>query len=163
MKDKKGFIFVETIVVLVVVVFSLTLILASYSLVTRKSKMKYYYDQVEDIYLLYVIANLGNATSTAYTSGDTFIANKNTCNTYMSENFETCSQVFSDRDLGVEYFGYIKSVSAILSNPTSYDNGIIEYVKQLKNNEKYHYLILVRYKNNEYYYSSILIKDGEVE
>ena len=56
---KNGFVFIESVTVILVVVLSLTLLISSYALVTRKSKENEYYDLPSDKYLLYVIGNLG--------------------------------------------------------------------------------------------------------
>ena len=56
---KNGFVFVESIVVLVVVALSLAMLISSYSLVTRKTKEKEYYDKASDKYLLYSLSNIG--------------------------------------------------------------------------------------------------------
>ena len=56
--NKKGFVFVESIVVLVVVALSLAMMISSYSLVSRKTKEKEYYNRASDKYLLYSISNL---------------------------------------------------------------------------------------------------------
>ena len=57
--NKKGFAFVETVLVLTIVTLSLTLLLSSYSLITRKTKEKENYDKGSDKYLLYSILNSG--------------------------------------------------------------------------------------------------------
>lgn len=60
---KKGFVFIETIIVLMIVTMSLTLLFASYTLIKTKSMEKENYDKISDKYLLYAISNLGtNAT-----------------------------------------------------------------------------------------------------
>lgn len=60
---KKGFVFIETIIVLMIVTMSLTLLFASYTLIRTKSMERENYDKISDKYLLYAISNLGtNAT-----------------------------------------------------------------------------------------------------
>lgn len=56
---KKGFVFVESIVVLVVVALSLSMLISSYSLVSRKTKEKEFYNKASDKYLLYSLSNIG--------------------------------------------------------------------------------------------------------
>ena len=68
---KKGFVFLETIIVLTVVTLSLTILLTSYTLITTKAKEKENYDKVSDKYLLYTFSNLGtNATYNYKTISD---------------------------------------------------------------------------------------------
>ena len=59
MKEKNGFVFVESVVVLVVVALSLSMLISSYALVKRKTQEKEYYDKASDKYLLYSLSNLG--------------------------------------------------------------------------------------------------------
>ena len=56
---KNGFVFLESIVVLVVTMLALTLLLISYSLITRKAKEKEEYDRTSDKYLIYNLSNFG--------------------------------------------------------------------------------------------------------
>ena len=63
---KKGFVFIETIIVLMMVTMSLTLLLSSYTLVKVKSREKEKYDRIPDKYLLYTISNLGTTATHNY-------------------------------------------------------------------------------------------------
>ena len=63
---KKGFVFLETIIILMLVTVALTTMLASYTLVTTKSYEKQYYDRISDKYLLYSITTLGTTTKYNY-------------------------------------------------------------------------------------------------
>lgn len=63
---KKGFVFLETIIILMLVTVALTTMLASYTLVTTKSYEKQYYDRISDKYLLYAISNLGTTQKDNY-------------------------------------------------------------------------------------------------
>ena len=136
---KNGFVLVESVVVLVIVVLALTLFLSSYFLLTRKSESKDYYDLPNDKYLLYNVSNiwsLGNNGENAYTQSGSFVIDKNTCGNYISKYSDNeCQKVFSDTDLeryAVIYnlnssfdTGRIKDISGMTSD-------IIEYLKTLK-------------------------------
>ena len=63
---KKGFVFLETIIILMLVTVALTTMLASYTLVPTKSYEKQYYDRISDKYLLYAISNLGTTQKDNY-------------------------------------------------------------------------------------------------
>ena len=79
---KNGFVFVETIVILVMVILALTLFLSSYFLLTRKSKARDYYNLPNDKYLLFNISNiwsLGNRGEFAYDTNSSFVMDKNSC------------------------------------------------------------------------------------
>lgn len=59
MKKKNGFVFLESVISLVVVALALTAFLKSYTTLATISKQNEVYDNISDKYLLYSIANLG--------------------------------------------------------------------------------------------------------
>ena len=136
---KDGFVLVESVVVLVIVVLALTLFLSSYFLLTRKSESKDYYDLPNDKYLLYNVANiwsLGNNGGNAYTETGSFVIDKNTCSTKVAKySNDECKKIFNDTSLeryaviyNLNYMfdtGRIKDIPGITSD-------IIEYLKTLK-------------------------------
>lgn len=165
--NKKGFMFIESITVLLVVVLSLTLLISSYSLVTRKSKENEYYDLPSDKYLLYVIGNLGE-NSEPY-GAESFVATKNNCESFMSNRISNCKELFNTNTNGLQLYKYIiihnlndELLNGNITQKEGYDSGIIEYLKTLKrcknsNDETCSddYVIGVFYKNNKYYYVSL--------
>ena len=62
---KEGFVFLESVVVLVVVMLALTMLLLTYSLISRRTEEKEDYNKSSDIYLLYSINKMG-ATEKEY-------------------------------------------------------------------------------------------------
>lgn len=159
---KNGFVFVESIAVLVVIVLALTLFLSSYNVLVRKSKSKDYYDLPKDKYLLYSIANLGDNTQ-SFSVNTTFLATKDNCGTYLNSRMDNCAKVFDDYNL--EYFlvvydlkntlesGAIKNVSGIKSD-------IIEYLKTLKKSDGtngINYIIGVFKRDGKKYYASLVL------
>ena len=80
---KKGFVFLETIIILMLVTVALTTMLASYTLVTTKSYEKQYYDRISDKYLLYAISNLGTTQKDNYQKiADQLVINPGSSNNY---------------------------------------------------------------------------------
>lgn len=63
---KKGFVFIETIIVLMLVTMSLTMLISSYTLIKTKSLEKESYDKTSDKYLLYAISTLGTTSQYNY-------------------------------------------------------------------------------------------------
>ena len=156
---KNGFVFVESIVVLMVVALSLAMLISSYSLVTRKTKEKEKYDKASDKYLVYVLSKLGTDEVCNYGIGCTNLSNKdisfradnevtssyNCTTTKMGELLYDCNQVLAD--MGVVHIYVIENIRNELNdldsfgNPKGtrdlkavekYDNGTIEYMKTLK-------------------------------
>lgn len=172
---KKGFIFVETIVVLVIVVLSLTMILASYSLVTRKNNINKYYNRPNEMYALYYVMKLGTTESSSYYSDintmTSFYTKKSSCASSVLNNYlRDCNSLLGD--LKITNIGIIKSINSELSRSdvhTVYSNGVIEFLKHLQRDEvdEYNnkhaipYAIGVFEINREYYYAAIRIGSGE--
>ncbi|MBR4177731.1 MAG: InlB B-repeat-containing protein [Bacilli bacterium] len=152
---RNGFVFVESIVVLVVVALSLAMLLSSYSLVQRKTKEKEYYDKSSDKYLLYAISDLGTDDTCSYSirckNGDTVDttinfradvdeftkngpANPYFCkNTKLGRILYSCDEVL--KSMQVRSIYVVKDISSALKSPDAtniYDNGVIEYMKTLK-------------------------------
>lgn len=65
---KKGFVLLETISMLLVIVVSLSILLLSYSLIVRNSKSKLYYDKVSDKYMLYSMYEITNELLSSVTN-----------------------------------------------------------------------------------------------
>ena len=180
---KDGFIFMESLTVLIVVLLATTMLLSSYSLYVRKSKERENYNLPSDRFLLYNIATIGDYDY-GYYNGPGFIANRreynenlnpNGCtNTPLNEIMGDCQQLFMDNNL--VYFIVIPNIVTELkkSNITSiYDSGTIEYLKTLKksrssyyegydedNDSAEGYIVGVFYRNNAYHYASIPLYYG---
>ena len=144
---KKGFIFLETISILMVVALSLTILLASYTLVYTKAKQHKYYDLPRDLYTLYAVANLVDTSSIG--SDVVMVSNSSSCE--MVDGKYTV--------LGVT----IKNCGEFM-NDTYFDNVTIEYLKTLprcyeqkctKTSPGRKYLLGIFKRQNKYYYASI--------
>ena len=156
---KDGFVFMESIVVLVVVAFSIATLISSYSLVSRVSKEKEQYDSVSDKYLLYTLSKLGTDTKCNYATSCRDLSNTNVnfradrdntseffCEgTKAGELLIDCAQLFDDMNLVHLYVvnnvrnelndlneDGSKKTNPALKAARIYDNGTIEYMKTLK-------------------------------
>jgi hypothetical protein len=156
---KDGFVFVESVVVLVVVALSIAMLFSSYSLVTRKTKEKENYDKASDKYLIYVLSRLGTDDVCNYSVGCSNLSHKdisfradsdpsssyNCATTKAGEILYDCNKVFDDMDLVHLYV--VENIRNELNNMDSdgnirgtgelraidkFDNGTIEYMKTLK-------------------------------
>ena len=158
---KDGFIFVESIVVLVVVALSLAMLISSYSLVSRKTKEKEYYDKASDKYLLYAISNLGTDDICNYsvkcsgsiggstfkddTSKIAFRADADSSENYFCKNsklgsiINDCDLVFKEMNIVHIYVveNIVKDLHETCTDNSKcsvkfYDSGTLEYLKSLK-------------------------------
>ena len=172
---RNGFVFIESVIVLMVVALSLTMLISSYSLITRKTQEKEYYDRASDKYLLYSITNIGVndecnynlANSCGYEGINLQADEKNCNNTRVGKLLYNCSQTF--KDMNIRHIYVVDDIKKELSQSNAvekYDNGTIEYMKTLKKcndtdsntcNEPISYMIGVFYRSGNYYYASLKI------
>lgn len=134
--NKKGFIFLETVSILMVVALSLITLLASYTLVYTKSLQHKYYDQPRDLYTLYSVANLIDTSSLS--DNVIMVSNANSCElndgktTVLGETINDCSDFMNK--INMVTFAVVDDINAELnkkSSETYYDNITIEYLKTL--------------------------------
>ena len=157
---KDGFVFLESVVVLVVVALSLAMMISSYSLITRKTKEKEYYNKASDKYLLYAISNLGTDDICNYSISCNITSDPRDVRNYVNfhatiGNCETtkvgkimydCKSVFSEMNLAHLYVveniidelynvGKDRNHDGVINTSDNvlnfYDNGTIEYMKTL--------------------------------
>lgn len=159
---KNGFVFIESVTVLIVVILSLTLLVASYSLAVRKSKENQNYNLPSDKYLLYSIVNLGNIPQ-VLNGNSSFALDKSNCNAKLSDKISNCSKMFEENNL--VYLIVVHDLKNELEHgsPQNYNSGTIEYLKTLKRCEdqscsiRKSYVVGVFYRKGEYYYASLEI------
>lgn len=166
---KKGFIFLETISILMVVALSLTILLASYTLVYTKAKQHKYYDLPRDLYTLYAVANLVDTSSIG--SDVVMVSNSSSCekvngkDTVLGVTIENCGEFMND--INMITFAVIDDINKELNKSatdTYFDNVTIEYLKTLprcyekkctKTSPGRKYLLGIFKRQNKYYYASI--------
>lgn len=148
---KKGYIFIETIVVLIVVIVSLSLVLSSYSLVISRSKLKKYYNRTNDIYLLYYISQLIDNNIMISESG--FYVEISDENCTDSAPFISCIALENAKDNNIKSIAIINDKTEINADM---NNTMKEYIKQLNGETKY---LVAEFctAESEYYYASVQI------
>ena len=176
--NKKGFAFIESVIVLVMVSLSITMVYSSFSLISSKLKAKENYDKSSDKYLISSLIGLGTNEKCNYTDtesceieGINFQANEENCEeTRMGKILYNCGKVFEDMDM--KYLYVVDDINKELKSSDAldkYDNGVIEYMKTLKKcsdkecKEPISYMIGEFYRGGEYYYASIEIEESETK
>lgn len=155
---RNGFVFVESIIVLVVVGLSLTVLISSYSLISRKTREKERYDKASDKYFLYALSSLGVTDECNYAKSCSGLTHKEitfradrigeearyACNTTkIGEITNDCESLFKQMKLVHVYVieNIINDLNDYKADGTPktgvkanefYDNGTIEYLKTLK-------------------------------
>lgn len=146
---KKGFVLVETIIVLVVVLVSMIGLYKTYYSVLNNLNQNKYYDNIND---LYKINTLKKTFINGYPADDYKKILKADCTTYMSEDCGALYDLFS-----FDYIIYNSvDVTELLSGvKTDLTNTDVNYIKYLQDNHKY---LIVHYeKNSKDYYASLSV------
>lgn len=157
MYNKKGFVLLETITVLIVTVISMLGLFLTYSFVFKNLKQDKFYDNINDIYRLNVFYKsfIEHETLPSTSNSNYVFIDNNNCAEYFDSN---CLDLLSKLEFNKIIYT-TSSIDDILSNPIGLDNTDINYIKKL--DKKYMYLIGIHQKENEKYYSSL--KVGEFE
>lgn len=155
--NKKGFVFVETVISLVVFTLFLTITLVSFSLITRKENSKKYYNHVSDRYLLYNIKVLGDNTDYNFELVGSSSGKKITCSgDIFLKDANTCNDLYKKLEIENLYVIDYDSIDEVYSDIGTLENGAIEFIKTLETGNKY--LIGVFYRNEKYYYAALRIE-----
>ncbi len=147
MYKKRGFIFLETIIVLIVTVISMLGLFFTYSFLIKNLNQGRHYDNINDVYKLNIFYKL--MKEKGFPSDELLKITNSNCENYFDNNCQLLME-----KLGFDYFIYTKKdLDNILSNPTNLLNTDINYLKILEHNRSY--LIGVYQIDNEYYYVSM--------
>ena len=146
--SNKGFIFIETVVVLVVLAASLIGLYSTFSSVINNIEKRKQYDNINDVYKVKIIKDLiVNEPSGTYT-----IINNSNCTNYMNSD---CKEVFSELAVS-EVLITGNNIQTIIDLDIDIPNTMKEYLKTVNKNEK---SIIVRFnRGGKNYYSSLELR-----
>lgn len=150
---KDGFIFVETIVVLVVLMGGVLALYTTYNIIITNIERRSNFDSISDLYKLDALRSMINLDSI---ENNNFIVNinKSNCASYMND--ANCSLILEGAGINNLYL-LTTSVSNILSNSQidSYYPSFIEYTKTL-NSDNGELLIIGEFNyNDKRHYASL--------
>lgn len=140
MKNKKGFILVETVIVMSIVMISLLGIYRTYSVLLKKSIQSSYYDNINDVYRLNVILKIVGAN---FLNQTTFYKiNQTECTITGCTNIID-NIIIRDSTTNVDIIS-IPNGYNLENIPNTYTNrnSLIRYLETAYNNKK---LIVIRY------------------
>lgn len=173
MSYKKGFVLLETVIVLIVTVISMLGLFLTYSFVFKSLKSEAKYDDINDVYKLNIF--FSKMESRGFPNDEFLIINSNSNDS--SDIVKSCLFYFDDNcsdlmlKLEIDYFIYLNSNMDILSNSivkSKLNNTDINYFEKLDHNKSH--LIGVYKKGNsecntnnncEYHYVSLEVGDLE--
>lgn len=147
MLNKKGFIFIETIIVLTITMVCLVSLYSGFNLVIKNIENKKYYDNINDIYKVNIAKKLiNNNTSTNQYLDIT----ENNCVYYMDSN---CALVFNN--LGINHFVITgNDVSKLYDfKDEVFTNSFVKYIKTLDKDSNH--VIIIRKEDNRNFYASL--------
>ncbi len=151
MKEKHGFVFIETIIVIVVAMVLLVSIYSSFSLILTNINRKEKYDNINDIYK----ANIVSRLFTSYTIGADYVEiDETNCSSYMNSD---CANVLSDLGINDIFINDISYEDILISEP-DLPSTLISYLnnKAIEENT----IIIHCIRNGEDYYASIIFKES---
>lgn len=148
---KKGFVFIETIIVIVLLSVGIASMYSLMSNITTDIKMRKYFDNISDLYKTNIIRNNTNKNLT----GSTYLEiTKDNCTSYMSSN---CNSLLTDLEVERVVIRFT-NLDNIINSDTTLPNSLNEYLKTI-NSYKTNKYIIVNYKyNNKNYYASLEVK-----
>ena len=148
---KKGFVFIETIIVIVLLSVGIASMYSLMSNITTDIKMRKYFDNISDLYKTNIIRNNTNKNLT----GSTYLEiTKDNCTSYMSSN---CNSLLTDLEVERVVINFT-NLDNIINSDTTLPNSLNEYLKTI-NSYKTKKYIIVNYKyNNKNYYASLEVK-----
>lgn len=148
---KKGFVFIETIIVIVLLSVGIASMYSLMSNITTDIKMRKYFDNISDLYKTNIIRNNTNKNLT----GSAYLEiTKDNCTSYMSSN---CNSLLTDLEVERVVINFT-NLDNIINSDTTLPNSLNEYLKTI-NSYKTNKYIIVNYKyNNKNYYASLGVK-----
>ena len=147
----KGYVFIETIIVIALMSLSIASIYSLSTKVTGDIEIRRYYDNISDLYKTNIIRNNTNKNLT----GSTYLEiTKDNCTSYMSSN---CNSLLTDLEVERVVINFT-NLDNIINSDTTLPNSLNEYLKTI-NSYKTNKYIIVNYKyNNKNYYASLEVK-----
>ena len=160
---KKGFVFIETLTVLMVLVTVLLSVFLTYQSLTTNINQRETYDNIDDIYKVNI---LRDSVDIDYIEdeGESFVViDESNCQDYFKADM--CDYLMDDLDAEKIYINF-DTVEEIINNPYfDHDNSLREYMKTIetssvnaigRDEEMYKRMIIVKFKRGEKaYYASL--------
>lgn len=149
--NKNGFVFIETIIVIVLLSVGIASMYSLMTNITTDIKSRKYFDNISDLYKTNIIRDnvSKNLTGTTYLE-----ITKDNCTSYMSSN---CNSLLTDLEVERVVVNFA-SLDNIINSDTTIPNSMNEYLKTI-NTYKTNKYIIVNYKyNSKNYYASLEVK-----
>ena len=121
---KEGFVFIETIIVIVLLSVGIASMYSLMSNITTDIKTRKYFDNISDLYKTNIIRNNTNKNLT----GSTYLEiTKDNCTSYMSSN---CNSLLTDLEVERVVINFT-NLDNIINSDTTLPNSLNEYLKTI--------------------------------
>lgn len=148
---KEGFVFIETIIVIVLLSVGIASMYSLMSNITTDIKMRKYFDNISDLYKTNIIRNNTNKNLT----GSAYLEiTKDNCTSYMSSN---CNSLLTDLEVERVVINFT-NLDNIINSDTTLPNSLNEYLKTINSYKTNKYIIVNYNYNNKNYYASLEVK-----
>lgn len=148
---KKGFVFIETIIVIVLLSVGIASMYSLMNNITTDIKTRKYFDNISDLYKTNIIRNNTNKNLT----GSTYLEiTKDNCTSYMSSN---CNSLLTDLEVERVVINFT-NLDNIINSDTTLPNSLNEYLKTINSYKTNKYIIVNYNYNNKNYYASLEVK-----
>lgn len=150
---KKGFIFMETLIVIVVLLVSVVGMFGMYTRIASDVESRKYYDNISDLYKTDILRSLVNI-DTIIGSSSFIEINPINCSSYMDSS---CTSVINSLK-AEKIFINLSSVDEIMTNQNNgINNSMRDYLRTINKDGNYRFII-VNYKyNDKNYYASLRV------
>lgn len=150
---KKGFVFIETLLVLVVLTISIVGLYSMYRKIASDINARRYYDNIGDLYKVDVIRNFISNTTLESTTNLINITPSN-CSSFMESG---CNTVLTSLKVENVYINNTEINAILASNSIPLNNSMREYLKTINKDRNVRYIIVNFKYNNRNYYASLQI------
>ena len=158
---KKGFVFIETLTVLTILVTTILSIFLTYQALVTNVQKRLYYDNISDIYKTDILRSKIKRDVIKSATGSVVKIDRSNCATYMSGS---CNELMTDLNTTAIFINLVK-ISEVTDN--EFNNTFNDYIKTIEKSssdesgfrtETYNRAIIVNYNyNNHNYYASLNI------
>lgn len=150
---KKGFIFMETLIVLVVLMVTVVGMYGMYIRLSTDIENRKYYDNISDLYKTDILRSEINVSKLTGSNSMIEITESN-CANYMSS---TCKTVMTTLKAEKIIINLNNIESLILSENNGLNNSMKSYLRTINKDGNHRYIIVNFKNNNKNYYASLRI------
>ena len=148
---KKGFVFLETLAVIVVLSASVVGMFKVYTVVSSNIDSRIYYDNISDLYEVDILREELDLNKIEKDS-DIFRITKDSCANYMSDK---CAYYMSQFNVQNIFINNVNTNTLLNSTDVNVVNSLKQYLKTISDDENKRFIIVNFKRENKNYYASL--------